>query len=233
MVFNLTRHGSIQSPEVIFAFSNVDRGHFIDQAEDSTGEDTRFRNHPYRNGVQHLSAPGIYGTALEALELREGMSFLNVCSGTGYFSAVASQILGKKVRKLAHAAPGPIGTAQPASLAQLSFRYTIHHAHAHMCECTPLPMHRRYSVPSSSAWSSSTTHVSSFGRSTVNISRWSPARASRSARELRCASNESTWELARTRRWRGSSSRCSSLGGSSSDPFPAPTALSACCESAE
>mmetsp|Transcript_46198 Transcript_46198/g.121106 ORF Transcript_46198/g.121106 Transcript_46198/m.121106 type:complete len:482 (+) Transcript_46198:107-1552(+) len=96
MVFNLTRHGSIQSPEVIFAFSNVDRGHFIDQAEDSTGEDTRFRNHPYRNGVQHLSAPGIYGTALEALELREGMSFLNVCSGTGYFSAVASQILGKK-----------------------------------------------------------------------------------------------------------------------------------------
>jgi protein-L-isoaspartate O-methyltransferase len=46
--------------------------------------------------VQHLSAPGIYGCALEALELREGHCFLNVCSGTGYFSALASQILGKK-----------------------------------------------------------------------------------------------------------------------------------------
>ena len=46
--------------------------------------------------MQHLSAPGIYGCALEALELREGHCFLNVCSGTGYFSALASQILGKK-----------------------------------------------------------------------------------------------------------------------------------------
>jgi len=46
--------------------------------------------------VQHLSAPSIYGTALEALNLSEHLSFLNVCSGTGYFSALCSQLLGTK-----------------------------------------------------------------------------------------------------------------------------------------
>ena len=51
---------------------------------------------PIRNGIQHLSAPGIYGVALEALDLADGQSFLNVCSGTGYFSAVAARILGTR-----------------------------------------------------------------------------------------------------------------------------------------
>ena len=99
MVANLTRNGDITTPEAMAAFSNVDRGHFIDLPAGTT-EETRFRNNPFRNGIQHLSAPGIYATALEALELREGLSFLNVCSGTGYLSALASQILGKKVRRI-------------------------------------------------------------------------------------------------------------------------------------
>lgn len=55
---------------------------------------TAHHRRPFRNGIQHLSAPGIYGTAIEALELCEGQSFLNVCSGTGYFSAVCAHILG-------------------------------------------------------------------------------------------------------------------------------------------
>lgn len=92
---SLTRSGLICTPAVVSAFSKVDRGHFIDPPEDSA-EEVRYINSPLRNGKQHLSAPCIYATALEALELSVGCSFLNVCAGTGYFSALASQILGNK-----------------------------------------------------------------------------------------------------------------------------------------
>ena len=99
MVQMLVNHGSVCTHGVIRAFKAVDRGFFIDPQDDGIGdgEEARYINMPYRNGVQHVSAPSIYATALESLELREGCSFLNVCSGTGYFSALACQILGKKV----------------------------------------------------------------------------------------------------------------------------------------
>jgi len=92
---SLTRSELICTPAVINAFSKVDRGHFIDRPE-YPAEEVRYLNSPFRNGKQHLSAPCIYATALEALELSVGCSFLNVCAGTGYFSALASQILGNK-----------------------------------------------------------------------------------------------------------------------------------------
>ena len=103
MTQQLIGHGTICSEPVINAFKAVDRGFFIDAPDpmhDTSEpiEEIRYLNTPFRNGLQHLSAPSIYGTALEALELREGLSFLNVCSGTGYFSALATQILGKKAR---------------------------------------------------------------------------------------------------------------------------------------
>lgn len=46
----------------------------------------------------HISAPHIYGSALEALELRSDscMSFLNIGSGTGYVSAIVAAIMGPK-----------------------------------------------------------------------------------------------------------------------------------------
>ena len=97
MVQALVSKGVICTEAVIEAFKAVDRGHFIDPPPDvGANEEVRFFDMPFRNGVQHLSAPGIYGVALEALDLADGMSFLNVCSGTGYISAVAAQILGKK-----------------------------------------------------------------------------------------------------------------------------------------
>jgi protein-L-isoaspartate(D-aspartate) O-methyltransferase len=50
---------------------------------------------PIRSGRHHLSAPGIYAEALEALlPLREGQSFLNIGSGSGYFSSVVASIIG-------------------------------------------------------------------------------------------------------------------------------------------
>jgi len=46
----------------------------------------------------HISAPHIYGSALEALELHQNssLSFLNVGSGTGYVSCIVATILGPK-----------------------------------------------------------------------------------------------------------------------------------------
>ncbi|KAL3320240.1 hypothetical protein Ciccas_001072 [Cichlidogyrus casuarinus] len=49
---------------------------------------------PYKNGHVHLSAPSIYLAALENLDLSPGKTFLNVGSGTGYFSTVVGLILG-------------------------------------------------------------------------------------------------------------------------------------------
>ena len=91
----LVSKGVIHTDAVIRALQVVDRGFFIDPPNGTRpGEEVRYYDMPFRNGAQHLSAPGIYGVALEALDLADGMSFLNVCAGTGYISAVASQILG-------------------------------------------------------------------------------------------------------------------------------------------
>ena len=97
MIQMLISQGNISTEAVIQAFRKVSRGDFIDPPDDGQAEEVRYINMPFRNGVQHLSAPSIYATALEALELGEGMSFLNVCSGTGYLSALVSEIVGKKV----------------------------------------------------------------------------------------------------------------------------------------
>jgi protein-L-isoaspartate O-methyltransferase len=45
----------------------------------------------------HISAPHIYGTIVESLDLQPGAahSFLNIGSGTGYLSSIVSQVLGK------------------------------------------------------------------------------------------------------------------------------------------
>jgi hypothetical protein len=51
---------------------------------------------PLREGNVHISAPHMYGSILEALELRQNypMSFLNAGSGTGYLSCIVATILG-------------------------------------------------------------------------------------------------------------------------------------------
>ena len=41
-----------------------------------------------------MSAPHIYGTVVDALELSEGLSFLNIGAGTGFLSTVVAYITG-------------------------------------------------------------------------------------------------------------------------------------------
>jgi protein-L-isoaspartate(D-aspartate) O-methyltransferase len=53
-----------------------------------------YLDRPFKKGPVHISAPHMYVTVLEALELKPGNAFLNVGSGTGYLCCLAWNILG-------------------------------------------------------------------------------------------------------------------------------------------
>mmetsp|Transcript_18018 Transcript_18018/g.38497 ORF Transcript_18018/g.38497 Transcript_18018/m.38497 type:complete len:493 (-) Transcript_18018:46-1524(-) len=91
MVDTLVRHGALQNPRCTAAFRAVDRGYFwVPNAGASAYADM-----PVRQGKLHQSAPHIYARALEALmPLKPGMSFLNIGSGTGYFSCLVAELVG-------------------------------------------------------------------------------------------------------------------------------------------
>ena len=90
MVAQLVSNGTVWSRSVVDSFYATDRALFVN----GDGNHSLFLNVPFRQGPLHLSAPGIYGVALEGLQLEPGDSFLNVGSGTGYLSALAAGIIG-------------------------------------------------------------------------------------------------------------------------------------------
>ena len=89
LIDKLCEAGYIRSPEVTFALRAVDRALYFPEGR----ENLAYRDLAYKNGDVHLSAPCIYCEVLEGLELRNGLSFLNIGSGTGYLSTVAGLIL--------------------------------------------------------------------------------------------------------------------------------------------
>lgn len=92
MVEELERSGTLTSPACINAFLAVDRGAFWTENSGVTYIDM-----PLRSGKLHQSAPHIYARALEAMmPLRPGMSFLNIGSGTGYFSCIVAELIGNE-----------------------------------------------------------------------------------------------------------------------------------------
>ena len=106
MVDTMCGEGTITTPAIVEAFKKTDRGLFMravdggrantdDEEEDVDDSDGHvYWDMPLREGVRHLSAPSIYATALEALDLGEGLSFLNVGSGTGYLSSIVASLCG-------------------------------------------------------------------------------------------------------------------------------------------
>lgn len=89
-VDNLIDGTHIRTPIVEQVFRAVDRGHYMTP-------ETRhraYRDVAWKKALLHMSAPCIYSEALEALELEEGLSFLNVGSGTGYFNTMVGLAVG-------------------------------------------------------------------------------------------------------------------------------------------
>merc|ERR1712159_431237 len=79
------------SEKVLSAFEAVDRGHFFTEDEHCSP----YEDSPIRRGRLHLSQPGVYAKILEAFDLQEGMSFLNIGSGSGYLSALVAHFTGE------------------------------------------------------------------------------------------------------------------------------------------
>ncbi|CAL8324170.1 unnamed protein product [Merluccius merluccius] len=90
LIDNLKEAQYIRSEAVEQAFRAVDRAdYYLGEFRDSAYKDLA-----WRHGNIHLSAPCIYSEVMEALELRPGLSFLNLGSGTGYLSTMVGLILG-------------------------------------------------------------------------------------------------------------------------------------------
>mmetsp|Transcript_724 Transcript_724/g.1056 ORF Transcript_724/g.1056 Transcript_724/m.1056 type:complete len:427 (+) Transcript_724:123-1403(+) len=73
------------------AFRHTDRGDFVADGDRTQG----FMDRPYKKNKIHMSAPHMYHTVLDALDLQPGKSFLNVGSGSGYLSCLAAFLLGE------------------------------------------------------------------------------------------------------------------------------------------
>ena len=94
LIDNLKEAQYIRSEAVEQAFRAVDRAdYYLGEFRDSAYKDLA-----WRHGNIHLSAPCIYSEVMEALELRPGLSFLNLGSGTGYLSTMVGLILGERPR---------------------------------------------------------------------------------------------------------------------------------------
>lgn len=90
LVDNLVSAEFIKTSSVERAFRAVDRGMYFTPQ----GRESAYTDLPWKSGNIHLSAPCIYCDVMESLNLRPGMSFLNLGSGTGYLSTMAGLILG-------------------------------------------------------------------------------------------------------------------------------------------
>lgn len=93
MVDRLVEHNPyIHSPTVESVFRAVDRAMYFDLEEGEMIDP--YENDPWRRGNLHLSAPSIYAKVVEALELKSGLSFLNLGSGTGYLNTIIGLLVG-------------------------------------------------------------------------------------------------------------------------------------------
>ena len=92
--FIIVEYDLVKSECIVEALRIVDRRFFVPKSS----QDHAYFDHPIKEGKIHISAPHMYCTVAENLELvpNSNLSFLNIGSGTGYFSCLVGQILGPK-----------------------------------------------------------------------------------------------------------------------------------------
>lgn len=90
LVEQMTQSGLLHDDVIAEAFRCVDRALFLPEALWSQAYDDR----PLRHAEFHQSAPHIYASVLQTLQVNPGSSFLNIGSGTGFLSTVVGVLLG-------------------------------------------------------------------------------------------------------------------------------------------
>ena len=90
LIDNMIKEIYIKTPEIERIFRIVDRAHYYLEND----KDQAYKDIAWKSGNLHLSAPCIYASVMESLQLGQGMSFLNLGSGTGYLSTLAGFQLG-------------------------------------------------------------------------------------------------------------------------------------------
>lgn len=90
LIDNLKEANYIKSPEVEHVLRVIDRANYFPEGT----KQHAYKDLAWKSGNVHLSAPCIYSQVLESLELKEGLSFLNLGSGTGYLSTMIGLIIG-------------------------------------------------------------------------------------------------------------------------------------------
>lgn len=91
LVIKMISEGSLGTPEIIDAFRKVDRKNFVpkDQRRNAYGD------YPLPIGhAQTISQPTTVAIMTEKLEPKKGMKILEVGAGSGYQSAILSEIVG-------------------------------------------------------------------------------------------------------------------------------------------
>lgn len=90
---SLIRRKFILTMDVERAFRCVDRGFYYTNDE----KHIAYRDRAWQSNEIHLSAPCVYATVLECLNISPGQKFLNIGSGIGYLNTVVGFLLGKFV----------------------------------------------------------------------------------------------------------------------------------------
>ncbi|TRY60611.1 hypothetical protein DNTS_007570 [Danionella cerebrum] len=90
LIDNLKEAQYIRTERVEQAFRAIDRGDYYLEGY----RDNAYKDLAWKHGNIHLSAPCIYSEVMEALSLTQGLSFLNLGSGTGYLSTMVGLIIG-------------------------------------------------------------------------------------------------------------------------------------------
>lgn len=92
LIDKLVNAAYIKTPTIECIFRAVDRGFYYLPSQ----RNVAYRDQAWRCNNLHLSAPCIYSEVMEALQLKPGLSFLNIGSGTGYLSTLAGLLLGAR-----------------------------------------------------------------------------------------------------------------------------------------
>ncbi|CAB1317358.1 unnamed protein product [Coregonus sp. 'balchen'] len=93
LIDNLKEAQYIRTDHVEQAFRAIDRGDYYLVGY----RDNAYKDLAWKHGNIHLSAPCIYSEVMEALKLQQGLSFLNLGSGTGYLSTMVGLIIDMEI----------------------------------------------------------------------------------------------------------------------------------------